>query len=86
MFVVGLTCSKQHLPSAVGISRVERCWSLNKNEPTWRIGSYLGLESPAESEALENLAREWGWHKTVDGWVCTYCASQPQPINCSREN
>lgn len=82
MFVVGLTCTNQNLPSAAGISREDRCWSLNKNEPTWLIRSYLGIEAPEESAALENLARDWGWHKTDAGWVCTYCARHQQPVNC----
>lgn len=79
MFHVSLACAEQHRPSAIGLSREDRCWSLNKNEPTWLIRSYLGIESREESAALEGLARDWGWQMTNAGWVCPHCARAPLP-------
>ena len=74
VFVVGRTCIKQHLPSAGGTSREIRCLSLDKNEPTRVIRSHTGIESPEDTAALDNVARDWGWQQTEFGWVCPFCA------------
>jgi hypothetical protein len=76
-FVVGRTCIKQHLPSAVGTGRKNRCSSLDKNEPTRLIRSHTGIESQEDTAALDSLARDWGWQKTESGWVCPFCAGTP---------
>ena len=80
-FVVGRTCINQHLPSAVGTSRENRCSSLNKDEPTRVIRSKTGVECPEDSADLDNLARDWGWQQTEFGWVCAFCAGTRKIVN-----
>lgn len=71
---IEIRCENRSEPSADGDGAVsgQRCYSHDNRGP-------MGLSEDTHSSILVTLrgmareAREGGWVKTQDGWVCPYC-------------
>lgn len=71
---IELRCENRGTKTAEG-PEGRRCWSDDNSGP---MGMAIDNRSSLieTMQQLEEDARDLGWKKTREGWVCPYCAAQ----------
>ncbi len=71
-----LRCCNQANPSAARVVCGQSCWSHN-NEGIGEMAKDTQRDVNDTLRVISKRAKSLGWTKTVYGWVCPHCSSQP---------